>query len=83
MKIIKNKEFLEFQRIITTTEWSNVCALPQNKIYKHNSSKRNTTLTKNGVIVVFDMFWGQFDAVTYNKETGDKHIFNYFESAKI
>ncbi len=63
-----------FQRVVTHKELSEALANGKNKLYRHNSAKRNTSLTKEGAIVVLDMFWGQYDAVTYNRDTDDRHF---------
>jgi hypothetical protein len=62
------------QRIATVKELSEVLSLSDNEIYKRNSAKTNTTLAKEGIIAVKKMHIGQYDAVTYNKDTGDSHV---------
>jgi hypothetical protein len=69
---MKNKILI--QRIVTLKELAEVFALPIGEIYKRNSSRRNTTLGKEGLIIVERMYHGQFDAVTHNEETGDSHL---------
>ena len=70
------------QRIVTLRELADVFCHEGKRLYKHNSSRRNTSLTKPGTIAVDIMFWGQYDAVTYNKDTGDTHLLIILEVPK-
>lgn len=61
------------QRIVTIQEFAKVLQHEGKQLYKHNSIRMNTTLKKPGTIAVDLMFWGQYDAVTCNIDTGDSH----------